>query len=110
MGAEVGATTSTFPYSDNMRNYLHATGRGPVADAADRAAGAGFLEADQGAEYDEVIEIVSISIKYLLLHSDPSLPNDRSFIPFAISSGPCFTHLGLWLRLTNRIYPNSNPT
>jgi len=59
MGAEVGATTSTFPYSDNMRNYLHATGRGPVADAADRAAGAGFLQADQGAEYDEVIEIVS---------------------------------------------------
>jgi homoaconitase len=58
MGAEVGATTSTFPYSDNMRNYLHATGRGPVADAADKAAGAGFLEADQGAEYDEVIEIV----------------------------------------------------
>jgi homoaconitase len=41
-----------------MRNYLHATGRGPVADAADKAAGAGFLEADQGAEYDEVIEIV----------------------------------------------------
>lgn len=64
MGAEVGATTSTFPYSDNMRNYLHATGRGPVADAADRAAGAGFLEADQGAEYDEVIEIVSFSLSH----------------------------------------------
>lgn len=58
MGAEVGATTSTFPYSDNMRSYLHATGRGPVADAADNAARAGFLEADKGAEYDEVIEIV----------------------------------------------------
>ena len=71
MGAEVGATTSTFPYSDNMRNYLHATGRGPVADAADRAAGAGFLEADQGAEYDEVIEIVSYSTNYLLLHHFP---------------------------------------
>jgi len=58
MGAEVGATTSTFPYSDNMRNYLHATGRGPVANAADQAASTGFLQADQGAEYDEVIEIV----------------------------------------------------
>jgi len=68
MGAEVGATTSTFPYSDNMRNYLHATGRGPVADAADRAAGAGFLEADQGAEYDEVIEIVRSSTSHLLCH------------------------------------------
>lgn len=59
MGAEVGATTSTFPYSDNMRSYLHATARGPVADAADRAAAQGFLQADEGAEYDEVIEIVS---------------------------------------------------
>ncbi|ORY21158.1 putative aconitate hydratase [Naematelia encephala] len=57
MGAEVGATTSTFPYSDNMRSYLHATGRGPVAQAADEAAQSGFLSADEGAEYDEVIEI-----------------------------------------------------
>ncbi|WVR08789.1 aconitate hydratase, mitochondrial [Kwoniella sp. DSM 27419] len=57
MGAEVGATTSTFPYSDNMRQYLHATGRGPVAEAADDAAKRGFLSADEGAEYDEVIEI-----------------------------------------------------
>lgn len=75
MGAEVGATTSTFPYSENMRNYLHATGRGPVADAADRAAGAGFLEADQGAEYDEVIEIVRtfLLLDHLLSpFSDPS--------------------------------------
>lgn len=59
MGAEVGATTSTFPYGSNMREYLRATGRGQVADAADEAAGRGFLEADEGAEYDEVIEVVS---------------------------------------------------
>ena len=58
MGAEVGATTSTFPYTPNMRAYLHATGRAPVAHAADRAAANGFLAADEGAEYDEVIEIV----------------------------------------------------
>ena len=58
MGAEVGATTSTFPYSPSMRAYLNATGRGPVARAADSAASAGFLSSDEGAEYDEVIEIV----------------------------------------------------
>ncbi|KAF5368591.1 hypothetical protein D9758_002406 [Tetrapyrgos nigripes] len=57
MGAEVGATTSTFPYSKNMQSYLHATGRGPVARAADEAARKGFLSADEGAEYDEVVEI-----------------------------------------------------
>ncbi|KAJ7169621.1 aconitase family-domain-containing protein [Mycena filopes] len=57
MGAEVGATTSTFPYTPNMRAYLHATGRAPVARAADKAAERGFLSADEGAEYDQVIEI-----------------------------------------------------
>lgn len=60
MGAEVGATTSTFPYTENMRAYLYATGRGPVARAADEAAAKGFLSADEGAEYDEVIEIVRV--------------------------------------------------
>lgn len=61
MGAEVGATTSTFPYTANMRSYLNATGRAGVAKAADEAAAKGFLAADEGAEYDEVIEIVSNS-------------------------------------------------
>ncbi|PFH54669.1 hypothetical protein AMATHDRAFT_72436 [Amanita thiersii Skay4041] len=57
MGAEVGATTSTFPYTANMRAYLNATGRSPVARAADEAAAQGFLSADEGVEYDEVIEV-----------------------------------------------------
>jgi homoaconitase len=61
MGAEVGATTTTFPYTGAMREYLHATGRGPVAEAADHAQKAGFLAADEGAEYDEVIEVVGLS-------------------------------------------------
>ncbi|KIY65516.1 aconitate hydratase [Cylindrobasidium torrendii FP15055 ss-10] len=57
MGAEVGATTSTFPYSAHMGAYLRATGRAPVARAADEAAAQGFLSPDEGAEYDEVINI-----------------------------------------------------
>ncbi|KAK2461756.1 hypothetical protein APHAL10511_006219 [Amanita phalloides] len=57
MGAEVGATTSTFPYTDGMRAYLRATSRSAVADAADGAAAAGYLSADEGAEYDDVMEI-----------------------------------------------------
>ena len=61
MGAEVGATTSTFPYTPHMQAYLHATRRGPVARAADEAAAKGFLSADAGAEYDELIEIVRSS-------------------------------------------------
>jgi aconitate hydratase len=34
MGAEVGATTSVFPYDDRMETYLRATGRGKIADLA----------------------------------------------------------------------------
>lgn len=58
MGAEIGATTSTFPYQDAHRRYLVQTNRAPIADAADVALGKyGFLRADEGAEYDKVIEI-----------------------------------------------------
>lgn len=35
MGAEIGATTSTFGYDDSMSRYLKATGREDVAAAAD---------------------------------------------------------------------------
>jgi aconitate hydratase len=35
MGAEIGATTSTFGYDDSMRRYLSATGRAEVVVAAD---------------------------------------------------------------------------
>ena len=34
MGAEVGATTSTFGYDESMERYLRSTGRDDVADAA----------------------------------------------------------------------------
>ncbi|RUP42702.1 aconitase family-domain-containing protein [Jimgerdemannia flammicorona] len=52
---QVGATTSLFPYTSSMRSYLRATGRGPVASAAD--AHAAFLRADPSAHYDRVIEL-----------------------------------------------------
>lgn len=55
MGAEIGATTSIFPYNARMREYLAATGRSGIADVAD--ANSSFLSADSGAHYDQVIEI-----------------------------------------------------
>ncbi len=36
MGAEIGATTSTFGYDESMAKYLRATGRKEVADLADK--------------------------------------------------------------------------
>lgn len=55
MGAEIGATTSVFPYNNRMADYLHATKRGAIADYAQ--AFKHNLTPDEGAEYDQVIEI-----------------------------------------------------
>ncbi|MDR2233734.1 MAG: aconitate hydratase, partial [Tannerella sp.] len=61
MGAEVGATTSVFPYDANMAAYLRATGRAQVAERADSLAD--MLRADDEVAnmpekyYDNVIEI-----------------------------------------------------
>merc|ERR1711887_110075 len=55
MGAEIGATTSVFPYNARMRDYLGATGRSDIA--AEATAHAGILAADANAPYDQLIEI-----------------------------------------------------
>ena len=61
MGAEIGATTSVFPYDVRSRAYLEATGRTRLADAADAAAP--HLRADDEvlddpkSFFDEVIEL-----------------------------------------------------
>lgn len=58
MGAEIGATTSTFPYQEAHKRYLIETGREPIALAADVAnLQYHFLRADENAEYDKVVEI-----------------------------------------------------
>lgn len=65
MGAEVGATSSVFPYTTAMHRYLEATGRGAIASAADRVADA-LLRPDPHARYDEVLEIdLSVLTPYL---------------------------------------------
>lgn len=55
MGAEIGATTSLFPYNKRMYDYLVATGREPAAKLADVFRE--NLRPDEGAEYDQLIEI-----------------------------------------------------
>lgn len=61
MGAEVGATTSIFPFATSMEPYLHSTHRGAVASAAAKIASSpelsNFLSPDSNAEYDELITI-----------------------------------------------------
>ncbi|MFY7810369.1 MAG: aconitate hydratase, partial [Flavobacterium sp.] len=61
MGAEIGATTSTFGYDESMERYLRSTGRNDVADAANKVAN--YLTADPEVYahpeqyFDQVIEI-----------------------------------------------------
>ena len=61
MGAEIGATTSTFGYDASMGRYLRATGRTDVADAADQVAsyltGDDEVYANPEKYFDQVIEI-----------------------------------------------------
>lgn len=55
MGAEIGATTSVFPYNSHMRDYLVATNRQAIADLADE--NLSLLTADRNAQYDQIVEI-----------------------------------------------------
>jgi aconitate hydratase len=61
MGAEIGATTSTFGYDASMSRYLSSTGRADVAALADTVAAHLTADpevyADPSKYFDEVIEI-----------------------------------------------------
>jgi len=61
MGAEIGATTSTFGYDASMSRYLTSTGRADVAALADTVAAHLTADAEVYADptkyFDEVIEI-----------------------------------------------------
>lgn len=64
MGAELGATTSIFPSDEHTRVYLESQGRGEAYKP---------LEADEGAEYDEVEEINLDELEPLI--AEPSSPD-----------------------------------
>ncbi|KAL9065575.1 MAG: hypothetical protein Q9161_008131 [Pseudevernia consocians] len=55
MGAEIGATTSLFPFNERMYDYLAATKRKSIGDFARTYAAE--LHEDEGAQYDELIEL-----------------------------------------------------
>ncbi len=61
MGAEIGATTSTFGYDESIERYLRATDRGDVADLAndikEYLTGDDEVYANPEKYFDEVIEI-----------------------------------------------------
>ena len=70
MGAEIGATTSTFGYDDSMERYLRSTDRSDVADAANEIkeylTGDAEVYANPENYFDEVIEINLTELSPLL--------------------------------------------
>lgn len=56
MGAEIGATTSLFPFNERMVSYLKATGRSAISDEAQKYKDK-ILIPDGNCEYDQLIEI-----------------------------------------------------
>lgn len=70
MGAEIGATTSTFGYDESMERYLRATDRSDVADAANKVkehlTGDEEVYANPNKYFDQVIEINLSELKPLI--------------------------------------------
>lgn len=56
MGAEIGATTSIFPFTQSMVDYLKATNRSDIAEEAKKHKE--LFQPDSGCEYDKVGLIV----------------------------------------------------
>lgn len=105
MGAEIGATTSIFPYNARMKEYLNATGRSAIAEVADQ--NKSFLSADADAHYDQIIEI---NLSELVPHVNgpftPDLANPiDKFGEEAVKNGwPTEMKVGLIGSCTNSSY------
>ncbi|GDX80923.1 aconitate hydratase [Deltaproteobacteria bacterium] len=91
MGAELGATTSIFPYDARMSDYLRATARAELADRCDAIAGA--LRADPEVEasprdyYDRVVEIDLTTLEpHLVGPHTPDLARPLSAMKAAIAA------------------------
>jgi aconitate hydratase len=91
MGAELGATTSVFPYDRRMADYLRATERAALADACDAIAGSlradPDVEADPAMYFDRVVEIdLSTLEPHLVGPHTPDLARPLSAVKAAIDA------------------------
>ena len=60
MGAEIGATTSVFPYNERMDEYLKATNRADIANLA--SDNYNLLSPDANCKYDEVRRVFTMLV------------------------------------------------
>ncbi|KAI9591616.1 aconitate hydratase [Syncephalis fuscata] len=105
MGAEIGATTSVFPFNHRMGAYLRATNRSQIATASERFAH--NLRADEDAKYDQVIEINLTELEpYINGPFTPDLATPLSKFKDAVESNnwPAELKVGLIGSCTNSSY------
>ncbi|GAA5916530.1 hypothetical protein JCM6882_003573 [Rhodosporidiobolus microsporus] len=87
MGAEIGATSSIFPYTESMGRFLVETRRGATVDALQPFRR--DLRADEGAEYDRVVEIdLSTLEPHINGPFTPDLSHPISSFSRAVASNP----------------------
>ena len=106
MGAEMGATTSLFPYGPAMKRYLEATGRADIAKVADSHSQL-LGSADSGAEYDAAITIDLSSLEpHVNGPFTPDLSHGISAFPAAARKNewPLEVSVGLLGSCTNSSY------
>jgi aconitate hydratase len=79
MGAEIGATTSTFGYDESMERYLRATGRNDVADEANKVAEHLTADAEVYANPEKYFDqIIEINLSELEPHLNGPFTPDRA--------------------------------
>ena len=111
MGAEIGATTSTFGYDDSMERYLRATNRAEVADEANKVrehlTGDPEVYANPEAYFDQVIELdLSTLEPYINGPFSPDLATPISKMKEAAAANgwPTNVEVGLIGSCTNSSY------
>ncbi|GAB2823137.1 aconitate hydratase [Ferruginibacter profundus] len=111
MGAEIGATTSTFGYDESMSRYLKATGREEIAAAADAIAahltGDPEVYANPEAYFDQVIEIDLTTLEPHLngpFTPDLATPISQMKAAAAANGWPTKIEVGLIGSCTNSSY------
>lgn len=111
MGAEIGATTSTFGYDESMERYLRATGRADVADAAnaikEHLTGDAEVYAEPSKYFDEVIEINLSELEPHLngpFTPDLATPISKMKEAMAANGWPSKVEVGLIGSCTNSSY------
>lgn len=111
MGAEIGATTSTFGYDESMSRYLRATGREDVANLADAVApyltGDAECYAQPEKYFDQVIEINLSELEPHLngpFTPDLATPISQMKAAAAANNWPTKVEIGLIGSCTNSSY------